>query len=41
MSLINSLDQGFFVFGDLSIKIEGQFRLSFHLFEIRGLFHSL
>ncbi|EWC44790.1 hypothetical protein DRE_06428 [Drechslerella stenobrocha 248] len=28
------LDGGFFVFGDLSVKVEGQFRLRFSLFEI-------
>ena len=28
-------DGGFFVFGDLSIKIEGDFRLKFTLFEMR------
>ncbi|KAI8142609.1 velvet factor [Fennellomyces sp. T-0311] len=27
-------DGGFFVFGDLSVRIEGQFRLRFTLFEI-------
>lgn len=29
-------DGGFFVFGDLSVKIEGDFRLYFSLYEIRG-----
>lgn len=29
------LDGGFFVFGDLSVKIEGDFRLKFTLFEMR------
>jgi hypothetical protein len=29
------LDGGFFVFGDLSVKIEGEFRLKFTLFEMR------
>lgn len=29
------LDGGFFVWGDLSIKIEGEFRLKFTLFEMR------
>lgn len=33
--LIASLDGGFFVFGDLSVKIEGEFRLRFSLFEMR------
>ena len=28
-------DGGFFVWGDLSIKIEGDFRLKFKLFEMR------
>jgi hypothetical protein len=28
-------DGGFFVFGDLSVKIEGEFRLKFTLFEMR------
>jgi len=28
------LDGGFFVFGDLSVKIEGEFRLRFSLFEM-------
>jgi len=28
-------DGGFFVFGDLSVKREGEFRLRFHLFEVR------
>lgn len=28
-------DGGFFVFGDLSVKIEGEFRLKFSLFEMR------
>jgi hypothetical protein len=28
------IDGGFFVFGDLSVKLEGQFRLRFSLFEI-------
>jgi len=27
-------DGGFFVFGDLSVKIEGEFRLRFSLFEM-------
>ena len=27
-------DGGFFVFGDLSVKIEGEFRLKFSLFEM-------
>lgn len=30
-----SLEGGFFVFGDLSVKIEGEFRLKFNLFEMR------
>jgi hypothetical protein len=29
------IDGGFFVFGDLSVKIEGEFRLRFSLFEMR------
>lgn len=29
-----SADGGFFVFGDLSVKIEGVFRLRFQLFEV-------
>ena len=28
-------DGGFFVFGDLSVKIEGHFRLRFSLFEMK------
>ena len=28
-------DGGFFVFGDLSVKIEGEFRLKFILYEMR------
>lgn len=31
----HDLDGGFFVFGDLSVKIEGEFRLKFTLFEMR------
>ncbi|CAO0796742.1 unnamed protein product [Mucor circinelloides] len=31
---INNHDGGFFVFGDLSVKLEGQFRLKFSMFEI-------
>lgn len=27
-------DGGFFVFGDLSVKVEGEFRLRFSLFEM-------
>jgi hypothetical protein len=34
-SLTMILDGGFFVFGDLSVKIEGEFRLKFTLFEMR------
>lgn len=30
------LDGGFFVFGDLSIRLEGEFKLLFDLFEMRG-----
>lgn len=30
-----AVDGGFFVFGDLSIKVEGEFRLKFTLFEMR------
>lgn len=33
--LIWDLDGGFFVFGDLSVKVEGEFRLRFSLFEMR------
>ena len=33
--LIRLADGGFFVFGDLSVKVEGQFRLRFSLFEMR------
>lgn len=29
------LDGGFFVFGDLSVKLEGEYRLKFTLFEMR------
>ena len=29
-----TLDGGFFVFGDLSVKVEGQYKLRFSLFEI-------
>ncbi|KAG0633932.1 velvet factor-domain-containing protein, partial [Tuber brumale] len=36
---IDNSDGGFFVFGDLSVKIEGEFRLRFSLFEM--LNHSL
>ncbi|KAG8530968.1 uncharacterized protein KY384_004325 [Bacidia gigantensis] len=32
----NNLDAGFFVFGDLSVKLEGKFRLRFSLFEIKN-----
>ncbi|OXV11953.1 hypothetical protein Egran_00283 [Elaphomyces granulatus] len=32
---IDNADGGFFVFGDLSIKLEGDFRLKFTLFEMR------
>jgi Velvet factor len=35
------LDGGFFVFGDLSVRMEGQFRLRFYLFEVRGYFNAL
>ncbi|KAG0173976.1 hypothetical protein DFQ30_006455 [Apophysomyces sp. BC1015] len=31
---IDNHDGGFFVFGDLSVKVEGQYRLKFSLFEI-------
>ncbi|OLL26600.1 hypothetical protein NEOLI_004285, partial [Neolecta irregularis DAH-3] len=31
---VDNSDGGFFIFGDVSIKIEGQFRLSFSLFEV-------
>jgi hypothetical protein len=29
------IDGGFFVWGDLSVKVEGDFRLKFTLFEMR------
>ncbi|KAL4891930.1 velvet factor-domain-containing protein [Aspergillus ambiguus] len=32
---VDNTDGGFFVFGDLSVKIEGDFRLKFTLFEMR------
>ncbi|EAW10531.1 protein vosA [Aspergillus clavatus NRRL 1] len=32
---VDNNDGGFFVFGDLSVKMEGQFRLKFTLFEMR------
>ncbi|KAA8911024.1 velvet factor-domain-containing protein, partial [Sphaerosporella brunnea] len=32
---IDNSDGGFFVFGDLSVKIEGEFRLRFSLFEMK------
>ncbi|KAI9789247.1 MAG: Spore development regulator ryp2 [Peltula sp. TS41687] len=31
---VDNSDGGFFVFGDLSVKIEGEFRLLFSLFEM-------
>ncbi|EER39764.1 conserved hypothetical protein [Histoplasma capsulatum H143] len=31
----DNMEGGFFVFGDLSVKIEGEFRLKFNLFEMR------
>lgn len=31
----DAADGGFFVFGDLSVKIDGEFRLKFTLFEMR------
>ncbi|KAG2181264.1 hypothetical protein INT43_008847, partial [Umbelopsis isabellina] len=34
---VNNQDGGFFVFGDLSIKAEGQFRFKFTLFKINGI----
>ncbi|KAI9331907.1 velvet factor [Pilaira anomala] len=34
---INNHDGGFFVFGDVSVKLEGQFRLKFSMFEISKL----
>ncbi|KAF8445402.1 velvet factor [Terfezia claveryi] len=36
---IDNSDGGFFVFGDLSVKIEGEFRLRFSLFEINEVVH--
>jgi hypothetical protein len=32
----NQQDGAYFVFGDLSVKVEGTFRLQFNLFEMRG-----
>lgn len=32
--LIRTSDGGFFVFGDLSVKVEGEYRLRFSLFEM-------
>ncbi|ORY08529.1 velvet factor-domain-containing protein [Clohesyomyces aquaticus] len=32
---INNKDGGFFVFGDISIKIQGKFRLNFSLYDLR------
>ncbi|PGH07262.1 hypothetical protein AJ80_08022 [Polytolypa hystricis UAMH7299] len=32
---VDNQDGGFFVFGDLSVKVEGTFRLKFNLFEMR------
>ncbi|KAL1959317.1 hypothetical protein VTO42DRAFT_2504 [Malbranchea cinnamomea] len=32
---IDNSDGGFFVFGDLSVKVEGDYRLKFNLFEMR------
>ncbi|KFX94787.1 hypothetical protein O988_06136, partial [Pseudogymnoascus sp. VKM F-3808] len=32
----DNADAGFFVFGDLSVKIEGTFKLQFTLYEVRG-----
>ncbi|MCJ1354213.1 MAG: hypothetical protein MMC33_004200 [Icmadophila ericetorum] len=34
---VDNTDGGFFVFGDLSVKIEGEFRLRFSLFEMKKL----
>jgi len=34
-NFVTALDGGFFVFGDLSVKLEGDFRLKFTLFEMR------
>ncbi|ORE03697.1 hypothetical protein BCV72DRAFT_232708 [Rhizopus microsporus var. microsporus] len=31
---INNQDGGFFIFGDLSVKVEGQFRLKFSMFKV-------
>ena len=33
---VNSSDGGFFVFGNLFVKVEGDFRLKFTLFEMRN-----
>ncbi|KMU88941.1 hypothetical protein CIHG_06742 [Coccidioides immitis H538.4] len=33
---IDNSDGGFFVFGDLSVRVEGEFRLKFNLFEMRN-----
>lgn len=32
---VDNVDGGFFIFGDLSIKVEGEFRLKFTLFEMQ------
>lgn len=34
-------DGGFFVFGDLSVKVEGEYRLRFSLFEMRKYVKTL
>ncbi len=34
MEMKSAADGGFFVFGDLSVKLEGEFRLLFSLFEM-------
>lgn len=33
---IDNLDGGFFIFGGLSIKVKGEFRLKFTLFEMQS-----
>ena len=39
--MVPSQDGGFFVFGDLSVKMEGEFRLLFSLFEMAKYARSL
>jgi Velvet factor len=35
------MDEGFFVFGDLSVKVEGNYRLRFTLYEMRKYVHTV